>query len=105
MLGGLLPQVALVSQLGTGHKRWIRKNTTLPPASGLPLFNCPASLQLRGSYQSGPFAGGALEKEPFEALPGWGVSAINGGPRFAGSELTPARLPWRAALDRPCRTP
>src|SRR5437660_7317881 len=39
-LGGLPPQVALVSQLGTGHRRWIRKNTTLPPASGLPLFNC-----------------------------------------------------------------
>jgi len=39
----------------------MRKNTTLPPASGLPLFNCPASLQLSGSYQSGSFAA-TLEK-------------------------------------------
>ena len=58
---GVPPQVALVSQLGMAHMRWMRKNTTLPPASGLPLFNCPASFQVSGSYQSASLAA-TLEK-------------------------------------------
>src|SRR6185503_16926916 len=49
----LPPQVPAVSQLGTEHMRWMRKDTTLPPASGLPLFSRPASVQLAESYQSG----------------------------------------------------
>jgi len=76
------------------HMRWMRKNTTLPPAS-VPLFNCPRR-PVDGSYQWGRSG----ELRVTKSTPSGSVVVVDQSrPRFAVSQLTPAWSPG-GRIDR-----